>query len=48
LHERSSRLRRQQDREAIAQGIAKMEAGEGIPLDEAFNDIRSNLGLRQR
>lgn len=41
-------LRRQQDREAIAQGIAEMEAGQGMPLAEAFNDIRSNLGLRQR
>lgn len=41
-------LRRQQDRDAIAQGIAEMEAGEGTPLDEAFDDIRANLGLRQR
>ena len=41
-------LRRQQDRDAIAQGIAEMEAGEGIALDEAFADIRGNLGLRQR
>ena len=39
-------LRRQQDREAIARGIAEMEAGQGMPLAEAFNDIRSNLGLR--
>ena len=41
-------LRRQQDRDAIAQGIAEMEAGEGSTLDAAFNDIRANLGLRQR
>ncbi len=41
-------LRRQQDRDAIAQGIAEMEAGKGMPLAEAFNDIRSNLGLVQR
>jgi len=41
-------LRRQQDRDAIAQGIAEMESGEGIALDEAFDDIRANLGLRQR
>ena len=41
-------LRRQQDRDAIAQGIAEMEAGEGIALDDAFDDIRGNLGLRQR
>ncbi|MBX3450415.1 MAG: hypothetical protein KF777_12680 [Planctomycetaceae bacterium] len=41
-------LRRQQDRDAIAQGISEMEAGEGISLDEAFDDIRANLGIRQR
>lgn len=41
-------LRRQQDRDAIAQGIAEMEAGRGMPLDEAFDDIRSQLRLRQR
>lgn len=28
-------LRRQQDHDAIAQGIAEMEAGEGIPVAEA-------------
>lgn len=41
-------LRRQQDRDAIAQGVAELEAGEGTPLDEAFADIRARLGLRQR
>ena len=41
-------LRRQQDRDAIALGIAELEAGEGIPLNEAFDDIRANLSLRQR
>lgn len=41
-------LHRQQDRDAIAQGIAEMEAREGVPLDEAFDDIRASLGLRQR
>lgn len=41
-------LRRQQDRDAVAQGIVEMEAGEGIALDAAFDDIRANLGLRQR
>jgi predicted transcriptional regulator len=41
-------LRRQQDHDAIAQGIAEMEAGEGTTLDEAFDEIRSNLALRQR
>jgi hypothetical protein len=41
-------LRRQQDRDAIAQGLAEMEAGEGTPLDAAFDDIRASLKLRQR
>jgi predicted transcriptional regulator len=41
-------LRRQQDRDAIAQGIAEMEAGQGMPLAEAFDEIRSCLGPRQR
>jgi hypothetical protein len=41
-------LRRQQDRDAIAQGIVEMEAGVGMPLNEAFDDIRATLSLRQR
>ena len=41
-------LRHQQDRAAIALGISEMEAGLGTPLNEAFDDIRANLGLRQR
>lgn len=41
-------LRRQQDRAAIAHGISEMESGLGTPLNEAFDDIRANLGLRQR
>jgi hypothetical protein len=41
-------LRRQRDRDAIANGIAQMEAGEGIPLEEAFEEIRANLNLPQR
>ncbi len=41
-------LRRQQDPAAIAQGIAEMEAGQGIRLEEAFDDIRAVLSLRQR
>ncbi len=32
-------LRRQQDREAIAEGIAQMEAGEGTPIEDAFEEI---------
>lgn len=39
-------LRRQQDRDAVAQGIVEMEADEGIALDAAFDEIRANLGLR--
>jgi hypothetical protein len=40
-------LRRQQDRDAIAEGIAQMEAGQGKPLDVAMSDIRARLGLPQ-
>lgn len=36
-------LRRQQDREAIAQGIAEMEAGEGLPIEEARRLARERL-----
>ena len=38
-------LRRQRDREAIANGIAQMEAGEGISLKEAIEAIRARLNL---
>ena len=49
IHRRAmDALRRQQDRDAIAQGIAEMEAGEGTALSEAFDDIRATLSLRQR
>ncbi|MCA9123955.1 hypothetical protein H6770_01050 [Candidatus Peribacteria bacterium] len=41
-------LRQRQDREAIAEGIAQMEAGEGKPLDEAFEDMRGRLGFPQQ
>ena len=41
-------LRRQRDRDAIAEGIAQMKAGEGTPIDEAFEEIRDRLGLRDR
>lgn len=41
-------LRRQQDHDAIAEGIAQMEAGQGKPLDEAFEGIRERLGFPQR
>ena len=40
-------LRRQQDREAIAQGIAEMEAGEGMPVEEARRLARERLLARR-
>ncbi len=36
-------LRQQQDRIAIAQGIAEMNAGEGIPVEEARRITREKL-----
>lgn len=39
-------LRRQQDRDAIAQGLAEMEAGEGIPVAEARQLTRERLLAR--
>ena len=39
-------LRRQQDREAIAQGIAEMESGEGISIEEARRLARERLLAR--
>jgi hypothetical protein len=38
-------LRRQRDHEAIAQGLAQLEEGQGRPLDQALNDLRSRLTL---
>lgn len=40
-------LRRQQDRDAIAEGLAQMKAGQGKPLDQAFSDMRARLGFPQ-
>lgn len=39
-------LRSQEDRHAIAQGIAEMEAGEGIPVEEARRLTRQRLLAR--
>lgn len=36
------------DRDAIANGIAQMEAGEGQPLDEAFEELRQELKFPKR
>ena len=41
-------LRRQQDRDSIAQGIAEMEAGQGIPLAEARKLTRDRLLARKQ
>jgi acyl-CoA reductase-like NAD-dependent aldehyde dehydrogenase len=41
-------LRAAEDRAAIAEAIRQMEAGEGQPLEEAFDEIRAKLGLRAR
>lgn len=41
-------LEAKRTREAIARGIADMEAGRGKPLDEAFEDIRRRLGFSPR
>ena len=41
-------LRRQQDRDAIAQGIAEMEAGQGIPLADARKLTRDRLLARKQ
>jgi hypothetical protein len=41
-------LRARQDRDAIAQGLAEMEAGQGVTVEEAFGSIRTRLGLRRR
>ena len=39
---------RETSRNAIAEGIAQMEAGDGTPIDEAFEEIRDRLGLPDR
>jgi len=39
-------LRRQQDRDAIAQGIAEMEAGDGISVEDARKLTRESLLAR--
>ena len=49
IHRRAMEaLRRQLDRDAIAQGIAAMEAGQGKPLDKAFVELRTRLGFPHR
>lgn len=38
-------LRTQQDHDAISEGIAQMEAGEGKPAEQAFEELQSRLGF---
>jgi hypothetical protein len=40
-------LRREQDRDAIAEGIQQMAAGQGQPLDAALAEMRARLGFPQ-
>ncbi len=41
-------LRRQRDREAIAQGLDEMEAGKGIPVEEARQLTREKFRTREQ
>jgi PHD/YefM family antitoxin component YafN of YafNO toxin-antitoxin module len=34
--------------EAIRQGLEEMKAGEGIPVEEAFKELRAKLGAPQK
>lgn len=38
-------LQTQQSRELIAKAISEMESGAGIPIDDAFDQIRAELDL---
>ena len=40
-------LQRQNDRSAIAEGLAQMEAGEGKPAEQAFEGMRERLRFPQ-
>jgi len=49
MHRRAMEaLRQQEDLAAIAEGISQMEAGQGRPLDEAFTQMRAQLGFPER
>ena len=41
-------LQRQQNYDAIAEGIAQMEASEGQPLEETETELRKQLGFPPR
>jgi hypothetical protein len=38
-------LQAQQDRSAIAEGIAQMVSGEGKPAEQCFEEVRQRLGF---
>ncbi len=40
-------LRRESERNAIAEGLAQMKAGEGKPAEQAFEEIRARLRFPQ-
>ncbi len=40
-------LRRQIDRNAIAEGLAQMEAGKGKPAEQAFEEMRERMRFPQ-
>ena len=45
IHQQAKRVL---DREAIRVGIQQMENGEGQPLDEAFEKMRTKLGFQRK
>lgn len=49
LHRQAmSALEAKRTHEAIARGLADLEAGRGKPLDQAFEDVRQRLGFSPR
>lgn len=38
-------LQAQQDRNAIAEGVAQMVSGEGKPAEQSFEEVRQKLGF---
>jgi len=38
-------LKRQQVREAIAEGLSELNSGQGKSIEEAFSDLRSRIGF---
>jgi antitoxin ParD1/3/4 len=48
LRERYKRIKRQELDDALERGIADIEAGRSMPLDDAFVQVRSKLGLKRK